>query len=457
MKRIPNAISARGLDPYAVLGLTTMAVIVVLLLGVYSGFIRTVLGGSKTEVTAMFANSGTVRTGDPVRIKGVTVGSVTKTESAEGGRATKATMRIDTSAGRIHSDARAHAVWRSLLGGAFAVNLEPGRSDAVLGRRSIPVESTTAQVELDDITTVIQGKARAGLKSLPTDLGDALADPQALEDVGTELADNAPSVQDGLNAARGQNKDRDLAELIDKTATTVTALDAPDDELRKLVAGTASVLQTTAVRQGELRRLFQQAPSTLRDVDTTLDRLETTFDVADPVLDELQGTADEVAPTLRKLNPVVTDARRLLVKATPLVLDLRPAASQLASAARDGVPLLDDLQPSLDRLDETILPYFNKIDPETDHTTAQMVGPGLSGLAQVAAYYDQNGHALRFPATTGSSPVYLPCQIYANNPDKKGKFLECQSAQELFDSVLTYSPLAPAPGTNNPTKKRSGK
>jgi hypothetical protein len=42
--------------------------------------------------------------------------------------------------------------------------------------------------------------------------------------------------------------------------------------------------------------------------------------------------------------------------------------------------------------------------------------------------------------------VYLPCQIYAGNPDK-AKAIECKSLQQALQSFLSYDPLGPAPGT----------
>jgi hypothetical protein len=54
---------------------------------------------------------------------------------------------------------------------------------------------------------------------------------------------------------------------------------------------------------------------------------------------------------------------------------------------------------------------------------------------------DQNGHFIRFPATAGSSPLYLPCQIYAGNPSSK-QLIACQSLQQTLSSFLGYNPVA---------------
>ena len=66
-----------------------------------------------------------------------------------------------------------------------------------------------------------------------------------------------------------------------------------------------------------------------------------------------------------------------------------------------------------------------------------------------AGQMDGNGHFIRFPATIGSSPAYLPCQIYVGNPDAD-KLATCKSLQEALSTYLSYQPLGPAPGTEPP-------
>jgi hypothetical protein len=53
---------------------------------------------------------------------------------------------------------------------------------------------------------------------------------------------------------------------------------------------------------------------------------------------------------------------------------------------------------------------------------------------------DQNGHFIRFPATAGSSPFYLPCQTYLGNPSAK-QLVACQSLQQMLQAFLNYNPF----------------
>lgn len=454
MSAIDERLERAGIERHTAMGVVAVAAVVLLLTATYTGVIRNIFDGSKPELTAVFSNTATLREGDLVRVRGIDVGKVEKLESVDGGRARRVTMSVDKKAGTIYRDARAKVAWRTLLGGNFAVNIDPGRPESgALSGREIPLRQTSTQVELDDITSVVSGDAREGLRTIPPQLTQTLKDPETVAGLARALRDGSPSIEKGLNALRGTAKDRDLAVLLAQTTKTVRALDAPDDGLRTLVSGAGGTLQVTANREADLRATIGTAPGVLRNTDTTLARLDTTLDGLDPVVRKLRSPAGEVAPALAKLSPVVRGADRLLTRATPLLRDLRPAVSSLASASRRGTPLIDALKPSITRADKTILPYFNEKDPETDHTTAEMVGPGLAGLANVAAPYDANGHVLRFPFTGGSSVFYLPCQVYAGNPDKT-KAIECRQLQSVIDDYFSWNPLAPAAGTA-PSKRKN--
>ena len=121
-----------------------------------------------------------------------------------------------------------------------------------------------------------------------------------------------------------------------------------------------------------------------------------------------------------------------------------------------------ELEPSLERTDKTILPMLSEKDPQTTKSTAVMIGGTFEGLAAGAGgQMDVNGHFIRFPATSGSSPLYsLPCQTYFANPDK-AEIVACQTLQQALKTYLNYSPLGQTPGTEPPpdngVRRRSAK
>src|SRR5439155_15342142 len=98
----------------------------------------------------------------------------------------------------------------------------------------------------------------------------------------------------------------------------------------------------------------------------------------------------------------VVGADRLLHRVVPLSRGLRPAMSSLAATARQGVPLLNELAPSLERLDQAILPFMGEVDPQTQHSASQMIGPAFSSVGPaVTGHSDRNGPFLRFPTASG--------------------------------------------------------
>ncbi|WP_205698854.1 MlaD family protein [Conexibacter sp. SYSU D00693] len=440
-------------------GATMLGVVVLVIAAGLSGALVGLLSGADTHtVRAVFADGQQLKQGSEVRIQGVPAGEVRDVELNPGGRDATVTMDVEDEAGPLYADAGAVLRFKSVLGGTFYVDLERGSRARGPLSGTIPVARTARQTEVDDVTAAVQGRARQGLQTLPRETAEALADADAPGRLLDTVARVAPDVRRGVGALRGQQLDRDLRGLVRGVASTVRSLDAPDDGLRRTVAGAAATLATTAARAGELRATLQRAPGTAREVQSTLTRLGATLDLADPLLARLEGPAGQVAPTFRELRPAVVEADRLVDRAVPLLRALRPAASSLAGTARRGLPLVKDLTPSVERLDRTILPYLNEVDPQTKRSTAVMIGGTFTGLASGAGgQMDANGHFIRFPATVGSSPLNsLPCQIYLMNPDA-AQVAACNSLQEALATFMGYQPLGPTPGTEPASARRARK
>jgi ABC-type transporter Mla subunit MlaD len=161
-----------------VIGIAAAAFTVLLLVAVETGAVSGLLSppGNRT-VKARFADARQLKPGDPVRITGVNVGTVQSLSLH--GRAAVVTMKLQSSAGPVYADAGAQIRFRTLLGGNFYVDLNRGRaSSGTLGSQTIGQSHTGSQVELDDITSVVQGQAKQGLQKLPRQLAIALGDPR---------------------------------------------------------------------------------------------------------------------------------------------------------------------------------------------------------------------------------------------------------------------------------------
>jgi phospholipid/cholesterol/gamma-HCH transport system substrate-binding protein len=345
------------------------------------------------------------------------------------------TMKLQSNAGPLYANAGAQIRYRTLLGGSLYVDLARGSAArGALGSGTIPPSRTGTQVELDDLTDVIQGQARTGLQTIPGALAAALSDPSYPARSLQSLAASSPALQGGLAAARGEEPS-DIATLIDSAQTTVRALDAPDGELRQLASGSSALLQATGARSDDLQRTIATAPGLLARADRTTTALQSALHVVNPLLVRLQASAPAVAPTAEQLRGTVRPADVLLGHATPLLHALRPAVSSLADAAQPALAVLDQLTPSLTELADRVLPYANEIQPDTKHSLVEMIGPGMAALGAMGAYEDSDGHFARFPATAGSESFYLPCQVDFN-PSQTQQLLACESLSEALGALF---------------------
>ncbi|WP_354698542.1 hypothetical protein DSM112329_04225 [Paraconexibacter sp. AEG42_29] len=430
---------APALGRQRLIGLATIVLSLGLIIAIFTGAPGKILGGDGREVVVNFRSAAQVIPGAPVRIDGVKVGAVKSIDAQADGKSARVTLKLDSSADELYGDARAALRWRTVLGSAFYVALIPGHPSAgELGDAAIPPSRTTTQVELDDITSVLQGGARAGLKRLPGEVAAALSDPAVPSAAFDALADVAPQTGRAFRSLRGERRGgADLRALVDNTSRTVDALGADPSRLRALIEGAASTLSTTASREAAIRTTLRRAPSTLVDTNVTLDRLRTTLGVVDPLVDRLERSVGQLQPTLSRVRTVALKADTLLMDARPLLRDLRPAVRSVALLAQSGKPLLDGLTPSVSRVDRTIIPAFARKWPETGISTTVMTGAALAGLAGIAGQKDINGHFVRFPLTSGSGSAYLPCQAFPNNPDfSPAQQLQCESVDDVLGQLF---------------------
>ncbi|MCW3013055.1 MAG: mammalian cell entry protein [Solirubrobacterales bacterium] len=443
-----SALSQRVGGRTRLIGLIMLTVVGLVVIGNFTGILRRLISERGThEIVAIFPSSQQLRTGNFVRVHGVDVGKVKALESVDGGRATRVTMLVDDAAGELHRDAHANLRWRTILGSAFYVDVDPGHASDGKLDGPIPQAQTSGQVELDDVTSIFKDGARTGLQRMPGELSQTFSDHALPAKLLNDVADNAPDIAKGVGALRGQQQDADLQHLVTSTAKLVDVLGRSQAELHDVVSGAAATLQSTGAHAGAIDDTLALSPGVLQRTDATVTDLNRTLDVADPVVDELKRPAGQVGPTLAKLNPTVRDADTLLTSAVPLLKDLRPTARSLSRTAQKGVPVLNGLDSSIDRVNDTILPYLAAKDPGTGNTTTNAIGGFAAAWGGgFAGQRDANGGLLRFALTAGSAPIYLPCQTYINNPDK-AKAIECESLQKTLERVFSYNPLGAPPGT----------
>lgn len=433
---------------------------VVLFLGatavIFSGAFRKPFEPDTRTVTANFERAPQLRAGDQVRLEGNVEGKVDSIEAGADARQVRVTMKVENDSGPIYANARARLGFKTLLGGVFYVDLDRGSEGAgPLGAKVIPLRNTSVQAEIEDVTDIFRDGSVTGLQALPGQLATGLSDAAGVKGTLRTLGDVAPDASKGLTALRGREPGRDLPEVVDAVASTVRALDTGNDEVRTLVAGAAQTVRVTGQRSQELRATLSALPSVTFDMTSTFARLDTTLDIARGLVGRLQPAADDVAPTLAALRPTLDATSRLLRDARPLTRTLPATLGTLGVASRQLVPLVDDLTPSLTRLDQTILPYLARKDPQTGKSTSVMIGGFAAGFGGSAGQQDGNGHFIRFPASIGASSAYIPCRSSFVDADA-ASLLACDTFNQTLANYLQYLPKTGFTATGN-TSGRAGK
>lgn len=424
-----------------IVGIAFIVATLVITVVAFSGIFRKPFEPGTRTVTVDFAHAAQLHTGDQVRIAGDIDGKVTSIKPSPDREAARVKLAVDKDrGGPIYADATARLREKTLLGGAFFVELERGTPSAGdLGDKVIGVDRTSVQTEIEDVTDIFRQDAVTGMQTLPKELGTALSDPSKPATALRTANDVAKDAATAVYAARGQKPGQDIPDLVASTARTVDALDTPDDDVRTVVAGAAATLATTGRRAAEIEQTIAAAPGATDDLTHTLARLDGTLGVARTLVHKLDKGVPQVAPTLAALRPTLPLTTQTLRNARPLLREVGHTANAAGQFGNQGVPLIKEIDPSLRRLNDTILPYLARKDPIDGYSTTVMTGGFFAGFAGVGSGMDSLGHYVRFAASLGASSAYLPCKSNLIDPTASG-LLACDSFNTALKNYLSYVP-----------------
>lgn len=282
------------------------------------------------ELKATFTNSANISLKSPVRIAGVEVGKVIKTE--RDGDATTITFTVDGSGRPIHKDAFATIKPRIFLEGNFFVDLDPGSpgSPELASDGTIPISHTSTAVQIDEVLTALQSPVRADLGRLLESYGNALTHkPTAAED-----EDQLPQVK-GLTGGEALNKTFQYGGEAGKYSSQVTeALTGTQkNDLAKLVSGSARTFAAFSADQAALQGLIDN------------------FDVFTGALanqsENIQATVRELAPTLQTAHTSLISLDRSLPPLRTYAIELTPAVAELPGLISASKPWLAQVRPLL--------------------------------------------------------------------------------------------------------------
>jgi ABC-type transporter Mla subunit MlaD len=282
------------------------------------------------QLKAAFTDSANIALKSPVRIAGVEVGKVIKTE--RDGNATTVTFTVDDSGRPIHRNAFATVRPRTFLEGNYFIDLDPGSpgSPELGSGGTIPISHTSTAVQIDEVLTALQSPVRADLGRLLESYGQALThEPTAAED-----ANQLPQVH-GLSGGQALNKVFQYGGEAGKYSAQVTnaLIGTQKHDLARLVSGSARAFNAFSADQTALQGLIDN------------------FNVFTGALanqsENLQETVRELAPTLRTAHTSLVSLDRSLPPLRTYAIELTPAVAELPGLISASKPWLAQVRPLL--------------------------------------------------------------------------------------------------------------
>jgi phospholipid/cholesterol/gamma-HCH transport system substrate-binding protein len=377
----------------------------VLAIGLYFGFTKEIPFRHHYTISAVFPSANNIRVDSPVRVAGVNVGKVTKVSHVEDGRqAALVTMRIEKKGLPLHRDARMKIRPRIFLEGNFFVDVSPGSPSAPKlhdGDR-IPINQTSAPVQLDQVLSALQAPTRRDLQGLLRELSSGLSGEGA-RGYNRSIPYWAPAYRDSAivaDALQGTEQ-HDLSRFIDKAGATAEAIDRNRGQLKSLVTDFDTTAAAFAARDSQLSAAVAELPRTLHAGMPALASLNRSFPAVRGLIRAARPAVRSSGPTLDAALPFAKQARGLLSKPElrGLSSDLRPLVPPLTALNDRSAPLYDQVAQASSCQNDVVLPWSketieDKTFPAHGPVYQEATKP-LPGLAGESRSGDANGQWFR--------------------------------------------------------------
>ena len=303
------------------------------------------------------AQSVTPGQGQTIRVAGVRVGDIAKSE-LRNGRAI-VTMSLDEEYNDlVREDATALLRPKTGLKDMF-LELNPGTKNAPVAKEgfTIPVANTLPDVNPDQFLAGLDTDTRDYIRLLLDGAGRGLKDNG--DDLQEVLRRFEPTYRDLAAVTTETAKRRtELRRLINSLQRVNTTLGRKDDDLAELVGASSRVFEAIASERRNVSSTVRELPSALRQASGSLRRVEELADVLGP-------TAERVRPAIVALRGANERTRPFALEATPrLREDIRPFVRELRPQVRDLRPAAQDLaegEPGLTRTFRVLNRFFNML------------------------------------------------------------------------------------------------
>ncbi|WP_238473619.1 MlaD family protein [Nocardioides cavernaquae] len=365
-----------------------------------------ITGGDDYEVSLVVPSAAQISNRSPVWINGHHAGKVTDL-AVKNGKAV-VTLAIDDDFAPIHDGTTSRVEWVSAVG-ERVLTLYPGKPGSVELPDGALIESTSHQVEVDQVLQALDEPTRKRLTSLLAELNDTIGGHEA--DVRATIQGASGTVRalgEVLNAV-----DQDgpaIRSLVTQLSDLTGVAASRRERIASSVADLESLSTAVAGEQEQLSRTLEQLPDTLHTARTTLGKVPGASDATVGLLRDLQPATARLPKVSKNLAPVLVDLR-------PTVAELRPLLSAADQLLRQTPGLLDSshgVLPSLDTFLTSMGPALAFLRPYTP----EAIG-GLANWGQAFAPYDGAGHTwagLLGPGTNALNESLVPLPTSRLNP-----------------------------------------
>jgi phospholipid/cholesterol/gamma-HCH transport system substrate-binding protein len=398
------------------LGLAVYAGLVLLLGGLaFKPQLTSMLSSGET-ITAELAHSYKLRPYDSsVKVGGIEVGSVTGVEETGAGTV-MVQMKVDDGVVEdLGPRPTLRVEPRTLLGGRYVVEIEPGGEGDFDG--SIPLQRTGTPTELDAVLEALPETAREAVQGVVRHGAPALRDSKRSL---RRLVQDAPEVlgpgADVANALQGRRPGRDLPALVDDLSATARVLTRSDGQLDAISRDLHTTSTLLARHRTDVSATLDELPSTLRAARSGLVGLDDSFARLGTTAQGLQPSAPEVVRLVKELDPTLEELEPLLDDLRPLLRDARPAVQELVPVTNRATHVLEDLHgPVLDRVNGPVAdfvrspwegtgPYSQSAQGyQADHTFYEELAYMATNIDRASMSQDHYGSTLTFQPGAGTT------------------------------------------------------
>jgi phospholipid/cholesterol/gamma-HCH transport system substrate-binding protein len=256
----------------------------------------------RTTVTAYFANSNGIFTGDEVRILGIPVGEIERIEPEPD--KVKITFWFDKQYS-VPADAKAVILSPSLVT-SRAIELTPAytggptlQSDAVIpqDRTAVPVEWDDFRAQLERLTQTLQPTQPGGVSTLGAFINTAADN---LRGEGANIRDTIIKLSQAFSALGDHSTD--IFSTVKNLSTLVSALHGSTELMRELNRNLAAVTGVLANDPGEVSAAAEDLNTVVAQVRTFVadnrDTVGTTVDKLSSISQALNDSRDDIKQTL---------------------------------------------------------------------------------------------------------------------------------------------------------------